>query len=135
MRYLFGLLPLFVGAVMFAQDGVFTRGYYISNEGDTIRGLLSKEPYEALAKEAYFKPAKDGELVKLFPHEVRQLVYEKYGEVHISIPHVFFQMKENNLDSEKKQERRFMQKVFNGKYALYRLQLSNKERFLSDRDR
>ncbi len=72
------LLPLFLLTLlcksMFAQTYNTQRGYIVTNENDTITGLIKEQ--NKLSEKILFKPDRSGDFREYTPEKIRMFSYE-----------------------------------------------------------
>ena len=128
MRYFFSFLLLLFAGIMFAQVGVFTPGYYISNEGDTIRGQLQLSSLQQLSKGIFFRASATNDIVKLTPQSNKLVVFTEENKTFVPVLHKYLLYNPETLKAEEREEQRFMLQLLEANISLYELRIDNAER-------
>jgi hypothetical protein len=108
---------------LLAQEGSFEPGYYISPTQDTVRGLLSREPDEVLARGLYFKANQEATVERVIPASAKEVVFTDSKETFVAISHKYVPFMEKAV----KVQGRFMQLLLRGEVSLYRMVLTSEE--------
>ena len=121
MKYFYTLLFIALPCIILAQSN-YHEGYVIKNDGDTLKGFIDYHEWEQNPKTINFKISKDERHTLNFdPRTIKEFnitgfeTYVAYQGI-ISIDKNKFPDLPMGLDTSKKQDSIFLQRVTNGKY-------------------
>lgn len=117
------LLFLWSGVKGIQAQQIFSPGFLINNNGDTLRGFVLDAAYEVQSKQVTFKKGENAESEVYKPTEIRGFGLD--GTTYRSYPVAYSEKVKGTTGTRKVSETRFLRKIESGTIELFKLDISD----------